>query len=229
MSSFTRLAFSSIGKKVLMAATGAGLCGFLVTHLAGNLILFAGPKAYNAYAHSLESNPLLLPAEFALLGLFLAHIALAMLLTMENGNARPVAYAYEGYGFGSGKGGRNPFNWTMLYTGLYMLAFVLFHLLTFKFTDYWKMPHPDAQGYRDFYHLVQNTFQDSRYAWFYVVSMVILGFHLRHGFLALFRSTGLYGKKYTEALDLLAMLFAGAIAGGYIALPLWFNVLHGGM
>lgn len=228
MSSFTRLAFSSIGKKVLMAITGAGLCGFLVTHLAGNLLMFAGPKVYNAYAHSLEVNPLLPLAEIVLLGIFLLHIVLAVMLAVENSNARPVAYAYEGTGLGSSKGGRNAFNWTMLPTGIYMLGFILFHLATFKYTNHWSKPHLDAQGYRDFYSLIIEVFSDWKYAWFYVISMAVLAFHLRHGFLSMFRSIGFYGSRAVEPLDTLAMAFAGAIAGGYMSLPIWVHFLNGG-
>lgn len=229
MSSFTRLARSSIGKKVLMAISGAGLCGFLVTHLLGNFLIFAGPKAYNTYAHALETNPLLPVAEILLLGCFLVHIGLAFRLTWENWDARPVAYAYEGTGLGSSKGGRNAFNWTMLPTGIWMLVFIVIHLLTFKFTAHWNRADAfDAQGYKDFHGLVITVFSDPKYAFFYMISMGVLALHLRHGFLSMFRSIGAYTTATIELLDTIAIFFAGAIAAGYASLPFWVHFLRGG-
>ncbi len=65
---------SSIGRKQLVAVTGLLLCGFLVTHLTGNLLLLAGPNAFNLYAHKLaELGPLLYLAEAALAAIFLVH------------------------------------------------------------------------------------------------------------------------------------------------------------
>ena len=230
MSSFTRLACSSIGKKVLMAITGAGLCGFLVTHLLGNFLIFAGPKAYNTYAHALETNPMLPVAEILLLGCFLVHIGLAAWLTWENWDARPVAYAYDGAGLGSAKGGRNAFNWTMLPTGVWMLVFIVIHLLTFKFTAHWeKAGSYDAQGYKNFHALVIEVFRMPKYAFFYIISMGVLAFHLRHGFVSMFRSIGMYNARTTELFDMLAILFAGGIAAGYASLPIWVHFLGGGM
>lgn len=229
MSWFTRLAFSSIGKKVLMAVTGAALCGFLVTHLLGNFLIFVGPKAYNTYAHALETNPLLPLAELALLACFLAHVGLALRLAYENWSARPVAYAYEGTGLRSSKGGRNVFNWTMLYSGIWMLVFIIIHLFTFKFTAHWNNAKSyDAAGYRDFHALVIQVFRDPKYAIFYIVSMGVLALHLRHGVVSMFRSIGAFNFKYMEAVDTLALAFAGFIAAGYASLPIWVQFLGGG-
>lgn len=220
---FVRLVWSSIGKKVLMAITGAGLCGFLVTHLAGNLLIFVGPDAYNTYAHALEVNPLLIPAELTLLAVFLVHIGTAIKLTLENRGARPMPYAYEGTGLGTSKGGRDPFNWTILLTGLWILVFVILHLLTFKYTQHTH----DARGYKDFHRLVIVTFLKPWYALWYIASMVVLGFHLRHGVQSMFRSIGVYTGRYVQAIDTLSLAFAGLMAGGYMSLPIWVQMFGG--
>src|SRR5688500_14314177 len=88
MTWFIRLLNSSIGRKQLVAVTGLLLCGFLVTHLAGNLLLFKGPETFNAYAASLAGNPLIVPMEVGLALLFLAHIVLAAVVTIRNRAAR---------------------------------------------------------------------------------------------------------------------------------------------
>src|SRR5579864_111491 len=77
-----------------MAITGLGLCGFLVVHLGGNLLLYVGAEKYNHYAHALHAQEiLLLIAEVGLLVLFLGHIWLALTTDAENRAARPVDYA----------------------------------------------------------------------------------------------------------------------------------------
>src|SRR3989338_10201491 len=92
---------SSIGKKIMVAAAGILLCGFLVTHLAGNLLMYVGGEAFNHYAEALVSNPLLPLAEAGLVGLFLLHIVLSIRATLANRAARP-----EGYQVYTGKGAR---------------------------------------------------------------------------------------------------------------------------
>src|SRR4029077_15657222 len=85
---------SSIGKKIVMAITGLALCGFLVVHLGGNLLLYVGAEKYNHYAHTLHAQEhLLLVAEIGLLILFAGHIWLAFSTKIENDAARPVGYA----------------------------------------------------------------------------------------------------------------------------------------
>ena len=84
---------SSIGKKLLLAITGLALCGFLVAHLAGNLLLYVGPETYNKYADALHAQKILLPiAEVGLLVMFVVHLANALRTNSENHAARPVGY-----------------------------------------------------------------------------------------------------------------------------------------
>src|SRR5437016_7003110 len=85
---------SSLGKKYLMAVSGAFLFGFVIAHLAGNLQVFLGPEAINRYGHFLQENvELLWPARIILITLIVLHIWSASKLTIENRAARPVAYA----------------------------------------------------------------------------------------------------------------------------------------
>src|SRR5437764_358231 len=119
---------SSVGSKYVMAVTGLGLTGFVIAHMAGNLLIFRGKAPLNNYAHALESNPgLLWTARLILLAIFLLHIVLGIRLTWQNQAARPVRYVYED---------TVQANWAsrhMLLTGLVILAFVIYHLLHFTF------------------------------------------------------------------------------------------------
>ena len=85
---------TSIGKKLMMAATGLSFIGFLVVHLAGNLTLYGGADAFNSYAAHLHAlGPLLAVAEFVLLGLFVTHVLSGLILFWQNFTARPSRYA----------------------------------------------------------------------------------------------------------------------------------------
>ena len=119
-----RMCCTSVGQKVLMALTGLALCGFLVTHLSGNLLLFAGEEAFNAYAEKLHSmGALLKAAEVGLLATFLAHLGLAISTTAMSRRARSKQYAQnesKQEAFAIPNGGAS--NW-MLLTGLGIGAF----------------------------------------------------------------------------------------------------------
>lgn len=208
MSAFFKFINSSIGKKMLMGVTGLMLCLFLVGHLAGNLLLYVGPDAFNAYAHTLQKNPVLVPIELGLLAVFLFHIFLAIRVTLDNRSARPVPYALDE----AAGPGRSVASRTMIYSGLVMALFVPVHLINFKYGDI-------VGG--DLYGLVVRTFQSPGWALFYVASMAVLANHLRHGFRSGFQSLGaLCGK--TDAPDrMLSVVFGVAIGGGFLLIPVW--------
>ncbi len=117
---------SSLGKKYLMAVTGLLLIGFVMAHMAANLLIFAGPDALNTYAQTLKARPALLwVASSGLLVVFVAHIALGLTVRAQNRAARPSRYVYEDTLQAS---------WAsrhMLLTGLLLLAFVGYHLAHF--------------------------------------------------------------------------------------------------
>ena len=112
----------------MVALAGVLLCGFLIAHLLGNLLMFVGGEAFNRYAETLEHNPLLPVAEIGLVALFLMHAALSVRATLANLSARPVGY--EVY---KGKGARTPGSRTMAWTGTLILAFIIIHVAPFKF------------------------------------------------------------------------------------------------
>jgi succinate dehydrogenase / fumarate reductase cytochrome b subunit len=120
------LPMSSLGRKYWMAVTGFLLIGFVLVHMAGNLLIYAGPDALNSYAATLKANPLILWGfRTGLFVVFLVHVYLGLSLTNENKAARPIAYVYEDTLHAS---------WAsrhMLLTGLVLLAFILYHLAHF--------------------------------------------------------------------------------------------------
>jgi succinate dehydrogenase / fumarate reductase cytochrome b subunit len=128
MNLMLRPARSSLGKKYFMALTGLLLTGFVIGHMAGNLLIYAGPDALNTYAQSLKDHPgLLWTARAGLFVVFVVHVALGVALTYQNTAARPTRYVYEDTLQAS---------WAsrhMLLTGLLLFAFIVYHLAHFTF------------------------------------------------------------------------------------------------
>lgn len=207
MGTLCKLFSSSIGRKAVVAVAGLLLCGFLVTHLAGNLLLFVSEGSFNNYAKTLESNPLLPIAEVGLLALFLAHILVAVKLRWENKQARPAAY--EAY---KSKGGRSAGSRTMGWTAFLVFAFVVVHIRTFKFG-----PHEETGLYR----LVMDSFQNPLYAGFYVLAMIGLMLHLSHGIQSGFQTLGLNHPRYTPLVRKAGMGFAFLVCAGFALIPIW--------
>lgn len=221
-----RQAFSSsVGTKVLIALTGLALVGFLVFHLAGNLLLFFGPETYNAHAHALISNPLVVPAELGLIAIFLLHVFKAASNFLKNRRARPDRYETKAWA-----GGPSRKSWasaTMIASGLVTLAFVPLHLVTFKYGTYYASAEA---GVRDLYRLLIEVFQSPLYVVFYVAAMGVLGMHLRHGVSSSLQSLGLIPARWTRLFLAAGLLLALAVGAGFVVIPvyIYFFVSPGG-
>lgn len=212
---------TSVGRKVLMAATGLALLGFVLVHLLGNLYVFQGRDALNAYAAWIQSNPLLWPARIGLLGLFALHVWLGLSLARENRAARPVRYR---------DGLEEPptlvASRSMALTGLLVLAFVVYHLAHFTFG--WVMPEAydqvDAQGRHDVYGMVVAGFANPWVAGSYFVAMVVLGVHLVHAGQSFLQTLGVRWEHENRLVRNLALAVVAAITLGNLALPVMVHL-----
>ena len=207
---------SSVVKKQLVGITGLLLCGFLVTHLAGNFLLFVSPEAFNKYGHTLTSNPLIYVAEAGLLILFLGHLGLALKVTIQNKRARPTSFYMKTK---TGRGS-NFASSTMPYTGFILLAFIIFHLQGLKFGTYYEVTY-DGVLMRDLYRLTFEKFSSLPYVGFYVLSMFAMGVHVSHGFWSAFQSIGFWHEKYTPILRKTAIAYALFVGIGFSTLPIY--------
>jgi succinate dehydrogenase / fumarate reductase cytochrome b subunit len=208
MSWLIRTFGSSIGKKLLMAITGLSFIGFLSAHLAGNLTLYKGGTAFNAYAEKLHSlGPILTVFEFGLLALALIHVTTGIILFVQNLKARSVPYEND-----QRAGGRTLSSVTMPYTGIIILAFVIFHLINFSFVD---------KSQRTIFEIVSSAFANPVYMVLYVFVMIVVALHIRHGFWSAFQTIGANHPKYMPPLMVLSVI-AGLIFGfGFGLLPIY--------
>ncbi len=209
---------SSIGGKVTMAVTGLLLFGFVVAHLLGNLQLFAGAEKLNAYAKMLaDTGVLLWVARIGLMVIFVLHVVTAIRLSRANKVARPVAYQHEDTvqaTFASR---------SMVFSGLSLLAFVVYHLLHFTLgvtnPEHYARKAMGAGGH-DVYAMVTTSFSVPAIAIAYAAFQIVLFLHLRHGIQSLAQTLGLNHGRLTPVIGKLSVLIAALVAGGNMLLAL---------
>jgi succinate dehydrogenase / fumarate reductase cytochrome b subunit len=202
---------SSIGKKVVMAVTGAILFLFVLEHLVGNLLVYAGPKWLDAYGALLKQ-----PAAFGVL--WLARIVLltcvglhmwaAITTTLTSWKARPRNYAETE---------RLEADWaslTMRWGGFLLFLFVIWHLMDLTL----GVVTPDFEEGRVFHNVV-TTFSRPSIALFYIVAMLGLSFHLYHGISSGLQTLGVNHPRYNALRKRAALFFAVLVAVGNISIP----------
>jgi len=216
MSSFRGVFSSSVGTKLVIGLTGLLLFAYLLLHLAGNLLVFAGRDTFNHYAHALISNPLVIPVEIGLIGVFVLHVYKTVGMWFRNRAARPVAYEKKAWAGHTSR--KSVASATMIWTGLVTLVFVGVHLQQFKFGAWYEAGDPPI---RDLYRTEAEVFTSPIWVMAYVFWMVLVGLHLRHGIASAFQSLGASHPIYTRRLVALGTIVAIAIAAGFAVIPVW--------
>ncbi len=223
MKAFPRWFRSSLGRKYLMAGSGVVLVLFVIGHLVGNLQFFLPPEAINRYGHFLQSNlELLWPVRLILLALVAVHVVTAFQLRAENRAARPVAYASPATAYGSTLASR-----TMIFSGLVVASFIVFHLLHFTLkveaingasVPFHQLKEPGGD-HPDVYAMMVAGFSVWYVTLFYLVGVGLLCWHLSHGLGAMLQSLGLRSPAYTPRVTKAARVIAVLLFVGYASLP----------
>jgi succinate dehydrogenase / fumarate reductase cytochrome b subunit len=209
---------SSLGKKYVMAISGMVLMVYVLIHMIGNLKLYFGPEALNAYGHWLRSfgDPVL--PRTALMWIlrviifvaFVLHVHAAYALTVQNRRARRQRYRSKRDYVAANYAGR-----TMRWTGVIVGLFVLFHLLDLT----WGSTNPGfVPG--DVYHNVVRSFQRWPVALVYILANLALGLHLYHGAWSLFQSMGWNNRRFNAWRRYFAVIFAATVVLGNVSFPI---------
>lgn len=217
---------SSIGRKVAMALSAFFLMFFLIIHLAVNITSLFSADLFNELSHFMGTNPLV---QFALQPVLIFgvvfHFVMGFILEIKNRKANGVSYARNNGAANSSWMSRN-----MIYSGLVILAFIVLH-----FIDFWipelnvKYIQGDMSGmhngeYRYFHEMVEKFHSPLRVG-AYVVSFVLLGLHLAHGFTSAFQSMGsTAGRKKT--LQQIGKAYSILIPLGFIVIALFHHFIH---
>jgi len=219
---FQRYFSSSVGTKLLIGITGLLLFVYMLLHLAGNVLIFAGQGIFNEYSHKLISNPLIVPIELGLLAIFLIHVYKTVRMLAVNRAARPVGYQKR---VNAGHTSRKSFaSSTMIASGLILLLFIMVHVKQFKFGSYYETL--SAAPIRDLYRTEIEVFRNPFWVLFYVIGTLVVGLHLRHGISSGFQSIGFDHPLYTRRLTIIGILLAVIIGAGLGVIPVWVYLTH---
>jgi succinate dehydrogenase / fumarate reductase cytochrome b subunit len=220
------LHYSSLTKKFIMALVGLFLMSFLLVHLGINMFIIpiteSHKEIFREAVYFMSTNPLVKIMEIFLLGGFLIHMILGVILQIQNWMARPVRYKKEGWSHTSF------FSKFMIHTGVVIGIFLTIHFINFYFV---KLGFTEApQGImrviddHDFYSMAFNLFSNKIYSVLYIILLLLVGFHLNHAFQSAFQSLGLNHSKYTPFIKAVGDFYSIAVTLGFIMIPMYFLI-----
>lgn len=217
---------SSIGKKLLMSLTGLFLILFLIVHLIGNLQLLKddGGMSFNVYARFMTTNPLIKTIGYGNYFFILLHAFIGLSLAIYNKTAKGQKYAVNN---------SNKTTWAsknMALLGTLILAFIFIHMgdfwLKMKLGQLPMVTYPGVEGeMKDLYFRVSEAFKNPLLVGTYVIGMIILSYHLLHGFQSAFQTLGINHHKYTPAIKAIGVAYAIVIPLGFAIIPIWHFVV----
>ncbi len=196
-----------------MGLTGLMLIGYLVAHLAGNVLIFQGQEAFNAYAAGLHSIHGFVLIELALALVFIVHIWTAISLTIDNRKARPVGYQV--------KKRQSPLSaLIMIWSGLIVLAFLAVHVVGLRFGPI--DTHPAGV-----FGVMTDQLTNPIIMVIYVLGVVLLAPHLKHGIQSSLRSVGLSHDGYLKMVNSISIALATVLTIGFAVIPLYIFAMKG--
>lgn len=211
--------YSSLTKKYIMALLGLFLFTFLAVHLTINLTLLFDPTKvlFNEAAHFMGTNPFIQTFQWVLFAGFAIHIFYGVVLQIQNWIARPKGYKRKALSEDS------IFSKYMIYTGIVIFIFLVIHLGNFFFVKMGWVGNgiTEVGGTEDMGQLVIDLFHHQSYVIFYVILLLIMGFHLDHAFQSAFQSLGLNHRKYTPFIKGLGHFLAIVLTVGFISIPVF--------
>ena len=212
--------FSTIGQKIQIAISGLFLAIFLLFHLFNNLVLFSGSDNFNAMVGFLKSiHTIVRIMEFSLLAIVLLHVINAIITTYKNRKANNGQYSIP-----ANTSTRN--SRTMIWSGLFILFFFFIHL-----RYYWYTFQTLSADSNFFELMLINKFGflgHTPTAIIYIIAILLISVHLKHGFLSLFKTLGVPLIFRDSILKYVAFIFWGLIPSGFIIviLAIQFGIIQ---
>ncbi|MCH2149179.1 MAG: succinate dehydrogenase cytochrome b subunit [Phycisphaerales bacterium] len=222
---------TNVGKKVVVAVTGAIMISFLLAHVYGNMHVYFGADEINEYSdwlrtfaeHIFGYGGFLWIVRVIVGGALILHVVTIIQLIARNRAARPVGYRK------TSRRKRIIVGSTMALSGLIILFFIVFHIL--QFTTGTIQPTPfhvdESNGLGIVYINLYQAFQVWWIAGLYVFVMLLIGFHVYHGAWSMFQSLGMNNQDRNPMFRLIAALLAIGLFLGFSSVPIlfWTNVL----
>jgi succinate dehydrogenase / fumarate reductase cytochrome b subunit len=213
---------NSVAKKAVMAVSGIILVLYLIAHMIGNLKVFAGRESFNGYSHwirtigepAVPAQTTLTIIRIVLLAAVIAHIWAAISLWRQAKRARPNGYVTK-KAVAQSYASR-----TMRWGGVIVGLFVIYHILDLTM----GVANPEGPGTTPYDRLVAG-FSNPLITAVYVIALILLGMHLRHGIWSATQTLGQSNKRREKTVNLFALAFSVVLIGGFLLVP--FSVLFG--
>lgn len=201
-----------------MAITGIMMIGFLVGHIAGNLLIFLGPEAINSYAVGLRElfhGAAIWILRIGMIVALILHVRAGIVLSLRNRaskgrNNTKVASVSSSFA-----------SRTMAYTGILILVYVMYHLSHFTLggahSEYFS--YVDSAGRHDVYRMVVESFQQPIISASYIIAMIVTGLHLNHAVSSAFQTLGLNHPRYTPLINSMGPALGIILMLGFISIP----------
>ena len=208
---------SSLGKKLIMSLTGIFLMLFLIVHLAGNIrLLYADDgKAFTDFVVFMEHNPFIKIIAWGLYLLILLHAIQGVVIWLSNRRSKGKTY------LATTRANASWASRNMFYLGLLIFVFIVIHM-----GDFWlKLKVLHVYDDDALYENVIAAFKIPGYVILYEVAMVVLFFHLNHGFQSAFQTLGIHHRKYTPVIKALGWIYSIIVPLGFFIIPLYIYFL----
>ncbi|WP_448625249.1 succinate dehydrogenase cytochrome b subunit [Geodermatophilus sp. URMC 64] len=213
---------NSVAKKIVMAVSGIIMVLFLIAHMIGNLHVYQGAESFNDYSEwlrtfgepALPPRTLLTAIEVVLVVSVVAHMWSAISLWRQARAARPERYAVKK------SVAQSYASRTMRWGGVIIILFVVYHILDLTF----GAANPAGTDSTPYQRLVEG-FQNPIVTAVYVITLILLGMHLRHGIWSATQTLGQSNRRREKTVNLFALGFSVLLIAGYLIVP--FSVLFG--
>ena len=214
---------STIFRKTLAGLTGLFLVLFLLGHLLGNLQLFIpgedGQKQFNEYALFMTTNPAVKILSVLTYSSIILHTILTLFLVFQSSSARDVKYLQSSGNANSTWGSKN-----MAVLGTLILVFIVIHMKSFWYEMHFGVIGLDPWGNKDIHTVTVTAFNELWYVLFYVLSMVVLAIHLKHGVESFFQTLGIKTRRYVSLIHKAAYGFALIVPAAFASIPIYLYV-----
>ena len=214
---------STIFRKTLAGLSGFFLVLFLLGHLLGNLQLFIpgedGQKQFNEYALFMTTNPAVKILSVLTYSSIILHTVLTLFLVFQSSNARDVKYLQSSGNANSTWGSKN-----MAVLGTLILVFIVIHMKSFWYEMHFGVIGLDPWGNKDLHTVTVTAFNELWYVLFYVLSMVVLAIHLKHGVESVFQTLGIKTRRYVSLIHKAAYGFALIVPAVFASIPIYLYV-----
>tara|TARA_B100000214_G_scaffold81119_1_gene54965 strand:+ start:1110 stop:1781 length:672 start_codon:yes stop_codon:yes gene_type:complete len=214
---------STIFRKTLAGLSGFFLVLFLLGHLLGNLQLFIpgedGQKQFNEYALFMTTNPAVKILSALTYSSIILHTVLTLFLAFQSSNARDIKYLQSSGNANSTWGSKN-----MAVLGTLILVFIVIHMKSFWYEMHFGVIGLDPWGNKDLHSVTVTAFNELWYVLFYVLSMVVLAVHLKHGVESVFQTLGIKTRRYVSLIHKAAYGFALIVPAAFASIPIYLYV-----